>query len=228
MDAHEIGVIFDCDGTLVDSMSAWRELEAELARQAGATLTREDVDLLTTLSIPECGRFIHEQLGLGASSAEVVDTIDAFMLDFYANRSTLREGAGAFVEGLAACGVPMAVASSTPQALVEVAMRHTGIDGMLRTIVSVDALSSSKRSPEVYDLARASLGTERACTWGFEDTVYALRTLRLAGYRTMGVYDCDLSGTFEQLCGEADAVVRSFTELDAERFLASARDMASA
>ena len=39
MEPGRIGVIFDCDGTLLDSMDVWREVEDELARRAGATLT---------------------------------------------------------------------------------------------------------------------------------------------------------------------------------------------
>ena len=52
MEPGRIGVIFDCDGTLLDSMDVWREVEDELARRAGATLTDADKDELTTLNIP--------------------------------------------------------------------------------------------------------------------------------------------------------------------------------
>ena len=47
MDAFRIGVIFDCDGTLIDSMMVWRETEAGLARRANVTLTAAEIDALT-------------------------------------------------------------------------------------------------------------------------------------------------------------------------------------
>ena len=53
MDAFRIGVIFDCDGTLIDSMMVWREAESALARRAGVTLTANDTDALTAMTIPE-------------------------------------------------------------------------------------------------------------------------------------------------------------------------------
>ena len=73
-----------------------------------------------------------------------------------------------------------------------------------------------------FDRAREALGTTRAQTWGFEDATYALRTLNAAGYHTFGVYDCDLSGTFEELAGEADMVARSFEAVSAADFLKAA------
>lgn len=216
------GVIFDCDGTLIDSMGAWRELEADLARRVGAELDKEDTDALTTMSIPECGAYLHGKFGLGDSPADVVGMIDEFMMDFYANRSAARPGALAFVRGLAEASVPMAVASSTPSALLRAGIEHAGFAPYMRAVVSVDDVGKSKREPAVYDRAREALGTTRAQTWGFEDATYALRTLNAAGYRTFGVYDCDLSGTFEELAGEADMVARSFEDVSAAEFMSCA------
>lgn len=222
MAGSAFGVIFDCDGTLIDSMGAWRELEADLARRVGAELDKEDTDALTTMSIPECGAYLHGKFGLGESPEEVVGTIDDFMMDYYANRSVARPGALRFVRGLADAGVPMAVASSTPSALLRAGIEHAGFAPYMRAIVSVDDVGKSKREPAVYDRAREALGTTRAQTWGFEDATYALRTLNAAGYHTFGVYDCDLSGTFEELAGEADMVARSFEAVSAADFLKAA------
>ena len=47
MDAFRIGVIFDCDGTLIDSMMVWRETEAGLARRANVTLTAAEMAGIT-------------------------------------------------------------------------------------------------------------------------------------------------------------------------------------
>ena len=62
-----IGVIFDCDGTLLDSMGVWREMESEFAHRAGGELSPADKDLLTTMTTPEAGEFFHTKFGLGSS-----------------------------------------------------------------------------------------------------------------------------------------------------------------
>lgn len=216
-----IGVIFDCDGTLIDSMDAWRDLEGELGRRAGVELTSEDRQTLCTLNIPESAQYFHDRFGLGASGDEVVGMMDEIMLDFYGNRAVARPGALAFIEGLARHGVVMSVASSSPKPYLEAGLACAGIAPYLEAVVSVEDVHSNKRNPKVYDHTRDLMETPTPLTWGFEDAIYAVRTLARAGYGTVGVYDHDLSGTWGQLSAEADLAIRSFEDLDAERFLSA-------
>ena len=215
MEPERIGVIFDCDGTLLDSMDVWREVEDELARRAGVTLTDADKDELTTLNIPEAGAFFHDRFGLGDAANDVVHMMDELMLDYYRNRAHGRPGALAFVRALVERGVRVSVASSSPQKYLE----RAGFSSYVSLIVSVDDVASSKREPKVYDHARRLMDTPLDTTWGFEDSAYALRTLRDAGYRTVGIYDRDDAGTHEELRANADVVIDSFEELDAETFI---------
>ena len=187
MEPGRIGVIFDCDGTLLDSMDVWREVEDELARRAGATLPDADKDEL--------------------------------MLDYYRNRAHERSGALAFVSALVERGVRVSVASSSPQKYLQAGLERAGFSPYVSLIVSVDDVASSKREPKVYDHARRLMDTPLDTTWGFEDSAYALRTLRDAGYRTVGIYDRDDAGTHEELRANADVVIDSFEELDAETFI---------
>lgn len=214
-----VGVIFDCDGTLIDSMGAWRELEGELGHRAGVELTSEDRKTLCTLNIPESAQYFHDRYGLGASGEEVVGMIDEIIMAFYRNRAVARPGALAFMEMLARRGVVMSVASSSPQSYLKAGLDCAEISPYLAAIVSVEDVHSSKRDPKVYDHTRDLMGTSTDLTWGFEDAIYAVRTLSHAGYGTVGVYDHDLSGTWDQLSSEADLAIRSFEELDVDAFL---------
>lgn len=217
-----IGVIFDCDGTLVDSMGVWRELEESLTRRGGFSLSKEDTDTITTLSIPETAAYLHSHFALGSCADEVQAMIDGFMLDYYRHRATARPGALDFVRGLHEAGIPMAVASSTPSELLVAGIRSTGFAPYMEAIVSVDDVGESKRSPAVYDRARQALGTARAHTWGFEDATYAVHTLKEAGYRACGVFDDNRAGTWEDLQAAADFAVASFEELTPGGFMAVA------
>ena len=214
-----IGVIFDCDGTLIDSMDAWRNLEGELGHRAGVELTAEDRQTLCTLNIPESAQYFHQRYGLGASSEQVVGMMDEIMLEWYSKHAVARPGALEFIGGLAQRGVVMSVASSSPKPYLQAGLACAGIVPYLAAIVSVEDVNSNKRNPKVYDHTRDLMGTSTLLTWGFEDAVYAIRTLSHAGYGTVGVYDHDLSGTWDQLSSEADLAVRSFEDLTAEAFL---------
>ncbi len=219
MDAGKIGVIFDCDGTLIDSMGVWYEMQGVLIERAGGTLTSEDVAAMGPMSIPECGVYLHEQYGLGESGPDVVRMIDEYMLDFYGNRAEARPGALAFVEGLARAGVHMTVASSSPKPYLMAGLERCGFAPMLERILSVEDVHSTKREPAVWDRAREIMGTPLATTWGVEDSAYAVDTLRNAGYRTLAVYDNDSAGTMGELAKKAEHAMAGFEELSVEEFL---------
>lgn len=220
---ERIGVIFDCDGTLIDSMGVWRELESELGRRANAVVTPHDTEVLCTLNIPETAQYFHDHFGLGDSGEQVVGMIDEFILDYYRNRAEARPGALEFVEALAERDVAMCVASSSPQSYLQAGLACAGFTSYLEAVVSVEDVGSSKREPLVYDHSRSLLGTELAFTWGFEDSIYAVRTLAHAGYGVVGVYDRDDSGSWGELSVEADLVIRSFMELDVDSFCETVR-----
>lgn len=219
---EQIGVIFDCDGTLVDSMEAWHEVDRQLCAEAGITLTPQDADAITTMSLEEASAYLHEQCGLGESTEAVMAMIFDRMRAFYANEVEARPGALAFVRALHERGVLMAVASSTSPDMLRTCLDRCGFTPYLQAVVSVDDLNTSKREPTVYDHARSFLGTDRVHTWGFEDAAYALDTLRDAGYRTAAIYDNDISGTSETLRERADIYFEDFTQLDVDEFLARA------
>lgn len=215
------GAVFDCDGTLMDTMGLWIAVEDELAARAGHRLTDGEVAALRSYTLEESAAFFHDRLGLCASRRAVSDLIVERLVHHYATQARLRPGVFEFVRRLDEAGVPCAVASSSPHSMLDPGLACTGLAPYIRAVVSTDDVGVSKREPTAYDRARELIGgSARSETWVFEDAVYALRTAARAGYRTVGVWDRDDSGTLSELADVADVAVRGWGELDAGRFLA--------
>ncbi len=214
----DFGVVFDCDGVLLDSMGLWHALDDRLAARVGIEFTQADRDFMTAATILESSRYMHEKYGIGATVEEVVDIIHDDMLAFYAGEAATKPGALELVQGLAERGVPMGVASSTPSTLLRAGLEAAGFAPYLRAIVSVEDVSSTKREPLVYDTVRSALGTPRERTWGVEDALYAVRTLVGAGYRTLAVYDSEIAGAPASLAAAADCFILSFEAFTAADF----------
>ena len=182
------GAIFDCDGTLLDSLGAWRSLEGEVAKIAGVTVTPEEHKLFTTFTIPEVARYFHEQYGF-AKSVEAVEAImDEYMMAHY-ETAQLLPGAREILESCAQNNVKITMASSSKAEFLQAGAKATGIADYFCAIISVDEVGASKREPAVYNHAREIMGTPRELTWGFEDSLYAMDTLRNAGYPVLGLFD---------------------------------------
>lgn len=213
-----IGVIFDCDGTLLDTMQGWHELEDYLALSAHTALTLEQRSNLTALSIKECAVYFHERFGLGASGQVVETMIDDFMYAYYKERVRTRPGVHVFVEGLARQGAHLSVASLSPTNFLQAGLQGCDLLPYFDIVVSTDEVGGSKRTPAVWNHARSAMGTTLARTWGVEDSLYALRTLVAAGYKTLGIYDCDIAGSPEELREVADHFITSFEDIDVQTF----------
>jgi beta-phosphoglucomutase-like phosphatase (HAD superfamily) len=214
------GVIFDCDGTLMDTMGLWVGIEREFGRRVGHVFSKAEEDVLRSLTISETGEYLHGTFGILDSPQAVVGEIERLAQDFYATKSQLKPGALRFLQALHQDGIPCAIASSSPHSLLDPGVRHTGIADYLLAVVSTDDVGASKRQSAVYDRARQLMGSDLDATWVFEDGAYTFATTVPAGYGTVGVYDSDDSGTFGQLAKLADVAIRSYDELDVDCFLA--------
>lgn len=212
------GAIFDCDGTLLDSLGAWQSLEDYLVDLAGVVVTSQERAKFATFTIPEVGAYMHKEYGLGTTSADVERMMDDYMLDYYQHRATLLPGVREFLDECAAAGVVMSVASSSRPTYLEAGLLSAGIRDYFCAVVSVDQVGASKREPAVYHAACNAMGSPRNATWGFEDSTYALNTLRAAGYPTVGIFSADEGLTFNQWQQLSTRTVRSFKELSLSQF----------
>lgn len=216
--SHSIqGALFDCDGTLIDSLGVWRGLEDVLSREAHFVVDSALRAHFVTLTVGEIAAYVHEHCGFGTCVADVQALIDDYMLDFYRTKATLLPGVGDFLEECARASIRMSVVSSSTPAYLMAGLEHTGILEYFDAVVSVDDVGKSKRDPDVYNYARSILSTPRAQTWGFEDSLYALDTLQKAAYPTVALFDESEGISFEDLQKRSNVAVRSFAELSLDK-----------
>ena len=185
--------IFDMDGTLVDSLMLWDVLWSSFGTaylQDPAFRPRtEDDKTVRTLTLKDAMELIHRNYGIGSSGAELLDHANRMMLDFYANRVALKPGVKEFLQQCKAQGVKMCIASATAPDLLDVAMKHCGLEKYFLRVFSCGTIGKGKEHPDVFDAAHAYLGSEKESTWVFEDSFVALQTAQKAGYQTVGIYD---------------------------------------
>lgn len=185
------GAIFDCDGTLLDSMGMWMDVFAKLLEKNGIEPTLELQSKIEAMTLPNAGKFLHEEHGMCSSAEEVVEQIHEIVIHEYETNVEEMPGARAFVESLSAAGVPMVVASSTTSSVVRRALAHFGMLDLFEDVLCTAEVRDGrdKDFPDVYLAANERLGTPMETTWVFEDAPFAVRSARRAGFHVVGIHN---------------------------------------
>ena len=225
--AHPPVFIFDCDGTLLDSMGMWLTCQPRLLASYGIQTTADDFARFEHLAFEdECAAY-HETWGVGDSAQDVVARFNEMLEHEYREHISVMPGVRALLDEAEAAGAIMTIATSTPAHLVRAGLEANGLDRYFPEVTTTAEAGRSKEFPDVYDLAR-----QRACArcgiaevpredaWVFEDAPFGLTSAGAAGYHTVGIYDPAGRGTRDAVFELADIPVDSLEEVSLARLRA--------
>lgn len=213
---HEFkGAIFDMDGTLLDSMPVWKRLTAGYLEQFGVHITDQEYAATEGMSQPEVAQFFIERYpSLPLNVHGLLDGMDELITARYAAIARPRAGVTAYLDGLRARGVKMAVATLTARRHAEKALRDRDMLDYFEFMLTIEDVGISKREPDIYLQAAARMGLEPASCVVFEDAPYACATARRAGFRVCGMVEPAYAAGEDELRASSDLIVEhSFDEL---------------
>lgn len=216
-------VIIDYDGTLVDSMKVWHDLQHDMAWLANAKLSASELEYLNSCTLSQIVHFFRETYGIGKSEYSLFCDAQNQLLSYYLSSVPLKQGALALLATLHDAGVPLAVVSAAPQFLLEQSMQHLDIRDYFDMVISADDARASKRDPGFLREVVHVLNAEPSKTWCIDDSAYALKTMKSLGFKTIGIYDSDVAGTPEKLKSCSDFLIKELTEIDGQSLLSGAR-----
>ena len=207
-------VVFDLDGVIVDSEQIWDDVRERLAKERGGRWHDGAQAAMMGMSSPEWSAYMHEEIGLPESPAEINDEVVRRMLDRYAERLPLIDGAVDAVRRLAP-EFRLGGASSSNRPLIESVLEHAGVAGLFDAVVSSEEVAGGKPAPDVYLEAMRRLGAEPARTAAIEDSANGIRAARAAGMRVLALPNPHYPPADAALA-LADAVVSAPSELTPE------------
>jgi len=204
------GVIFDMDGTLVDSLSFWdcfwRDMGERYFDDPDFSMDAEHFDThVRTMIFSRAISYLHGYLGLPCTAEEFDDFAAAYVHRFYTTVVTAKPGAIELLSTLRDRGVRVCLASATDRRYLDIALESCGLAEFFtpEAIISCSDIGVGKERPDVFLAAREILGTPLAQTAVFEDSALALETAKGAGFITVGVYDPHQTAT-ERLSAASD------------------------
>lgn len=188
--------IFDCDGTILDSMGMWLDLGPEFLSRYGIHVSAKDLARFEHLALEEECEAYHQEWGIGASGKALFNAMDLMLQEHYQQKIAPRKNIRAFLDAAQAAGIPMSIATSTPADLARMGLAANGLAGYFSNITTTGEAGASKKHADVYDLSLKTLMEHmdeeippRSSVWVFEDAVFGLISSGAAGYKRVGIHD---------------------------------------
>ncbi len=216
MDGNLFGSVttafYDLDGTLLDSVWVWREIDDEYLARFGLIATPEFKRELAGRGNREGAAFTAEYFGLSIPVDEIIKEWYAMAAVKYSREVKLVPHVREYILEKKARGIKQYVLTGLSADLAKPCLEHNGIIGEFDGIITTDGAGYGKMRPELYLCAsRAANADPERCVM-FDDVFPSLEAARKVGFKTVAVrseygYDdgCD--------SGEVDLVIKSFAEM---------------
>lgn len=212
---HRIrAVIFDADGTLVDSMPMWNRITYDYAEFKGVYAPPGLSKIMNEMCLEQCAAYYRDNLGVSGSIEGIVAEIVSMAAEKYRTTVPEIEGAAAFVRALRTRSIHTALATASDLHTLLPALERLGIAENLEAAESCTTIGKSKEWPDIYIKCAADFGAKPEECVVFEDALYAVRTAKKAGFSVVGVLSAEMTdserGEFFTLC---DHCVENYTAL---------------
>lgn len=205
--------IFDLDGTLVDSMWVWQQIDIDYLSKKGHAVPNNLNDEITHLSFTQTAEYFKNKFCIDDSVEEIMNTWNTMAFDHYKNNVKLKIGALEYLQKLKQSGIKIGLATSNSIPLLTATLKNNNAFDLFDAITVTDEVKKSKSNPDIYLLAAKKLGVEPKDCMVFEDIIAAVNGAKLAGMKVTGVYDEHAKHQTNELKEKCDNYIYSYEEL---------------
>lgn len=204
-------VIFDLDGVLIDTEPIWQAVECRVFGAVGVPLTPQDCGQTIGLRTDEVVRYWFERHPWpGVSTDEVLARILDGMVEAIGTEGRAMPGALDAIELAQGMDLPLAVASSSLDRLINAALDRLGVAEAFAVTASAEHEARGKPDPAVFLTAARQLGVEPERCVVLEDSPFGVQSAKAAGMHCIAVPS---PGHEQAIAPIADVVLESLEEL---------------
>lgn len=181
--------IFDLDGTLVDSMWMWPEIDKEYLGRFGIEYDDNLKNEIDGISFHETAVYFKNKFGISDSIENICKDWEDMAYDKYKNEVKEKRGCQKFLEQLKSKGIKMGIATSNKRSMVDVVLESLGMKNFFDVITTSDEVKKGKPAPDVYLTTANLLNVEPKHCLVFEDVVAGIIAGKSAGMKVCAVED---------------------------------------
>ena len=216
-------LLFDCDGTILDSMHIWVDPINKVFEKYGfslETLSKEEKGKIEALPLDGMCEFIANELATDMSKEEVSEYFDEIIQDGYKNSLMPKDGALKKLEELHEKGYEMAIASSTDSMYLKIAFERLNIIDYFSFFTTPDLTNHKKSDPEYWQYALDKFKSDGKDVILYDDALYAIKAASNLGINTCGVKDFPYNeNEWDDIKDLADITMDSIAFIDKDNLL---------
>ncbi|PJM76437.1 HAD family hydrolase [Bifidobacterium felsineum] len=205
--------IFDLDGTLLDSMGVWNQIDIDFLGRRGIAVPADYIITVASMQFREIAEYTIDRFHLPDTPEQLMAEWDEMARVAYGTTVQAKPGAVEYLRELKGSGVRLAVATTLMPQLRTAALDHLRMSEFFDAIVSVDdAGGVGKSKPDVYLLAASRLGAKPENCTVFEDLLVAIRSAKSAGMQAWAMYDDSSASDWPEITRVADGTLYDFRD----------------
>ena len=182
----ERSVIFDLDGTLIESEQIWRDVRHAFVTDHGGHWPLNAPSKMIGMRTEEWSRYIHDDLGVRLEPDEIAKGVVQNVVARISRRVPVLPGADGALERLAPA-FNLGLATSATLVVAQTALEKTGWKRFFEAVVSADEVARGKPAPDVYLRALELLGADAKQTAAVEDSTNGIRAAAAAGLCVLAI-----------------------------------------
>ena len=206
--------IFDLDGTLVDSLGIWSDIDIRFFKEHGRDVPADYEKRISHMNFIEMAEFTKEEYGF----EESVDAIARKWLDWsieaYQKDIKAKPGAKEFLEYVKSLGLPIALATTNKKELYEPCLENNDMWKYFSFALNVTEINSKKSEPKIYQLLAEKMNAKPEETIVFEDILMAVKTAHNAGFKVAAVFDQRNKRDIDEIIENSDFYITSYNDLE--------------
>lgn len=206
-------VIFDLDGTLVDSMWMWKAIDIEYLGRFGIPLPPDLQQQIEGMSFSETAMYFKEHFPIPDSIEQMKADWNKMAWDKYMNEVPLKPGAKGFLDKCKERGIKLGIATSNSRELVENVATVHQLHDYFQCIMTGCDVARGKPAPDIYLAVAEKLGVAPEHCLVFEDIIPGLKAGINAGMKTCAVEDAYSVHKVEEKKKMADYYILDYGEI---------------
>lgn len=183
------GCIFDLDGTLLDSMGVWRQVDEIFLGKRGLQFTDQYLKAVSVMTLDLAAEYTVNLFNLKENPKDIIQEWLDLARNEFAYHIQPKPYGVEYVKLLKEKNIPIAVATSCQKELYIPALKRLGIYDIFDIILDSDMTNCSKERPDIFIRTAKMLEIEPKDCLVFEDTVNGVKSAKEAGFVTVGFLD---------------------------------------